>query len=592
MTKRLNQKAYKMNSIEKDFIEFIMALDNDIIFRTPKTLYFKEDFINADLSEHSDIIELTRILSIITISYITQQKIVTDQIKKIKLMNYIHLKKDIEVIFSAIWKDDLYSFKLYDNHSFKSLFNMCVDEFFNKLLGIEINGKDNSTTFLNKKYLENRLLIKSDFFKQFQYLIDDYYSDDVYVAAIPNYFCMNIKNDKFNIDYNHKKEVLSNEKLRTLCKMFRSLFNEDVKTYQLLKLKIEPKKLKDTSYLFESTADNEATLETNVTISKFLDILNTKIGSRYERVTEIDGIFKKVIDSNLQNENSNYILKELPTSPKVLLNQNYYPLYFKIPQLKVKDDFIRDVKALVHSYPHFKEVIEYIALELTFRLKKDDYFSLSPIMILGDYGIGKNSFINSLNNILGMYGNIVNFASLHTSFEITGLASAYEGAIPGIVSNVILKNNISNPLLILDEFDKNERYGGSNMYAPFYDLLEKQGRENFFENYFATYFNLSNLSIIALVNDLSTVPKGIRERFVIFTVNNPNQEMLNPIVKSIYSKIVKNNKIYEDIELTELELQHISNIFKKNMETNPRKIRKHIENVLLGKFKIKNTWNI
>lgn len=67
---------------------------------------------------------------------------------------------------------------------------------------------------------------------------------------------------------------------------------------------------------------------------------------------------------------------------------------------------------------------------------------------------------------------------------------------------------------------------------------------------------------------------------------NPNQDMLNQIVNSIYNNLIK-NKIYEDLSLSEIELNNVINIFKKDMETNPRKIRKHIEKILLNKFKIK-----
>lgn len=588
MTKERKQKTYKMDAIERDFIDFINALDNDITFRTPQTIYFKEDFINADLSKYTDIINLSRILFIITISYITKKRIINTPTKKIKLMDYIHLKKEIEVVFAAIWKNDLYDGKLHELYSPESFYNHYLDYFFTEIIGPDIHRQN----FSNKTYMENSKILQTEYLKSFEKIVNDYYVDNEYGNDTPNYFCMSFETNKFYIFHKYRQEVLASEKLRTLCKIFRGLFNEDLKTYNLLKLKVQHEKLGDTSYLFEATSGDDISPETSMILDKFINIINTKIVERYDKVVRVEAIFQRAIDKNLKNATANYILKELPSSPKVLINQAYYPLYFKIPELKVKEEFIKDVKNLVHSYPHFKEVIDHVALELTFRFKNDECFSLSPIMILGDYGIGKNSFINSLNNIFGLYGNLINFASLHSTFEITGLANAYEGSTPGFLSNVILKNNISNPLVILDEFDKNERNSGSNLYAPFYDLLEKQGRSAFFENYFATYFDLKHLSIIALVNDLSTVPKGIKERFIIFTVKNPNQDMLNPIIKSIYNKIVSNNKIYDGIELTDIELQQIANTFKNAMETNPRKIRKHIESLLLGKFKVKNTWNL
>ena len=465
------------------------------------------------------------------ISYIKKTKIVNEKsIKKLKLMDFIDIKKEVESILSVVFNNTLSKQypSLEDNESFDLRYNYFINEFFNKLVSS------------NKDYLINSKVLKSEFLNEYNNLISFYYND---LEKNKNFFNIDIKESTFGIIPEYSDDFKIDKKFKDLYKLFRELYISDLETYNKLKAKIIPKKLGDTSYIFENSNYSIISKETLIIFDKFQKILKSKSSEYIKGIDGLDNISKKKIDDNINNPTSDYILKSFPTSPKVLENQLYYPLFFKMPKKMVTEKMLIDIKNLIKNYPHFKDVIEHISLELTLKFKNNACFNLSPIMILGDFGIGKNSFVNSLNEILSFYGNIINFSSLYTSFEITGLANSYCDSTPGFLSNTILKNNISNPLIIVDEFDKLSCSSKGGLYAPFYDLLEKQSKSSFYENYFGTYFNFENLSIIALVNDLSTVPKGIKERFIIFTVKNPKRTVFILLVK--VSCILKNSLISE-----------------------------------------------
>lgn len=309
----------------------------------------------------------------------------------------------------------------------------------------------------------------------------------------------------------------------------------------------------------------------------FIESLKKHALDNFEKKLVTPDSFNKKILDNMMATSAITILKEFPIEAQVYDYLNYLTTLAPIPLKDINDKMIGDLKDMIEDFPHFKEVIDSLILGLRVRYHKNKPLKIKPILIVGDNGIGKNAFIYRINEIFGFYGNVINMSSVTSPFEICGLDSGWSSGKPGFIFKTILKNNVANPFVFIDEIDKKvtSTHNG-DVVGPFYDLLENNSAVQFYENYFQTNIDFSQVNYIALANTTDTIDAGILSRFEIFNVPRPDFKMLGKIVNSIYNS-VKKDDFYEDVELSKQDIAEFSIKLIVNQTVEPRKIRKMIE---------------
>lgn len=290
----------------------------------------------------------------------------------------------------------------------------------------------------------------------------------------------------------------------------------------------------------------------------------------------------KLISNKNKTEKSKVIISRLPENESIYENpQIIYNVISHLDAITVNDEIISKIESLYETHPHFSEVIDYILLSVSSNLRKDKLLKFKPILLLGTNGIGKSTFINDLNNIFNLINNSINYGSITTPAEISGLTAMWRTGSVGFITKVINTNNFYNPIVIFEEIDKavNESHNG-NVLSPLYDLFEKRTAEKFYDNYLTQTMDFSNVNYIATANKIKNIDYGIINRFTVFNISPPNNSQIPKVVNSIYNNLIKND-LFDNIIIDEKGINSIINSIIAHKINNIRAISKMIEKILM-----------
>lgn len=358
---------------------------------------------------------------------------------------------------------------------------------------------------------------------------------------------------------NSIQSIMENNNALLLFKTINQASNKIKKLTKFFSIEVEQLKLKSQEQQLKD---------------KTLDEFKTHIG-HYSDINIRTDIISK-ISEHYDLSDGVKIFSHYPYSAKQYENQTYIPLMIKAPIKQITESMIEKVERLVDDFPHFDEVIKYIALTLKIRMKTTTILGFKHILIVGNHGIGKNVFTRKLNEILGYIGNTLNMNSIMAPFELSGMDAGWNGAAPGFFFKSLVKNNVANTVVILDDIDKVNKTNHGNINTCLIDLLEPASAKRYYENFFQSNLDLSNMSIIGLANTIEDIDRGVLDLFKVFTVRSPEVSDIGAIVFSIYKEL-KQDDIYSYIGLNNNELNEMVAKLIMSKVSSPRSIRKVLE---------------
>ena len=238
----------------------------------------------------------------------------------------------------------------------------------------------------------------------------------------------------------------------------------------------------------------------------------------------------------------------------------------------------RAVIALKSEFENMREPIRHLVgeLELMLRLPIHD-FNITPILLLGDPGIGKTAFALALSNIMGVPFKKLN--GCEPSFNLTGSHPTWGKAAPGLMFKQMALHGCAAPLFLIDEVDKpsGDRYPIS---LALLDLLEQKNAENFTDEYFQVSFNASYAMWILTANTIEGISEPLLSRVMTFNIPSPRVEQRQRIIKTEFSKLSKRigtnvkiplNDVIQLAERVDLDLREVSRIVRDSVIDSLRK---------------------
>jgi len=232
-------------------------------------------------------------------------------------------------------------------------------------------------------------------------------------------------------------------------------------------------------------------------------------------------------------------LEETPASR----NESLTALYDRMKKLGgerfvIKPSSADALDSLYESCPNFSEVIDDLKKYMALAVSGNEPVQFTPILLLGEPGIGKTHFAKCLAETLGTGYEFVSMSSLTAGWILSGSSSQWSNAKPGKVASALVGGDYANPLMVLDEVDK---AGGDSRYDPMgalYGLLERDTARSFKDEFIEVEMDASHILWVSTANDERSLPEPILNRMNVYEVPRPDEDEASRIACRLYREIV------------------------------------------------------
>jgi len=215
---------------------------------------------------------------------------------------------------------------------------------------------------------------------------------------------------------------------------------------------------------------------------------------------------------------------------------------------------------LRNRFPNFAEVIDLFESSAFGLSRLDLPFETTPVLMLGEPGLGKTLFASELARLLALPFYEVSMSTVSASFVLTGGNTQWAEGSPGFIANSLAESKVGNPIFLIDEIDK---AASNSRYSPmsgFYSLLEPHSAKRFKDEALEFEIDASRVIWIATANYPEDIPDPIVSRMRVFDIKRPDETEMQEVIMSIYSGY-RNSKAYGqllDPEINTLTMEALS----------------------------------
>ena len=338
---------------------------------------------------------------------------------------------------------------------------------------------------------------------------------------------------------------------------------------------------KHTSFMNLKFEDNEEVNKENIR-KKILAIVE-KLGSdSHSDITTLSDIlyewfpYENLLELSEKEQTSGVMDGSPPANYYNLINKiqenNLKPKIVFTPEMQVK------VEELKEELPNFADVIDFIVTEVKLNLIYNGKMSFTPILLLGDAGLGKTYVAKEIAGILKTGFDFIDFGSASASWLLKGSSMQWKAAAPGKILEAMANSNTINPVVLYDEIDKG--IGSGRSYPPevvLYQLFEKNNSSMFEDEFLGMHFDASTIINICTANTRNNIPQPLQSRLNIFEVKKLNAEQTRFLAQKMYKKMVNEYTIFSE-KLDE----SILDLFKDMV---PREIDRALRTLLIENTK-------
>lgn len=220
---------------------------------------------------------------------------------------------------------------------------------------------------------------------------------------------------------------------------------------------------------------------------------------------------------------------------QILQNAQVDGGYRLVPDARQAHAQLEEAKA------RFENLVEPISrlqidLVLAAAMRAQD-FHITPILLLGEPGIGKTYLATQLADALGVDAEKISAGGGHASFQFTGSHPTWIGARPGSVATLLAQGKSTSPVLVIDEVDK---IAGDCRYPVLpllLDLLEPHTARKFKDQFLDLELDASRMIFILTANTLDGIPPALLSRVEVFHVPRPERAQRLRIIHQTHANL-------------------------------------------------------
>ncbi|KXK26812.1 MAG: Lon protease 1 [candidate division WS6 bacterium OLB20] len=212
-----------------------------------------------------------------------------------------------------------------------------------------------------------------------------------------------------------------------------------------------------------------------------------------------------------------------------------------------------------------ERMLEYVAM-LNLRLKKDaeeaqqgagtpeemarlqGSSSHAPILALvGIQGIGKTSIAKSIATALGRKFVRISLGGLAGVTELRGRSRGEPDAEPGQVIKALIRTEVMNPMILMDEIDKISESSRADVMAALLEILDPEQNSTFRDNFIDYPVDLSNVIFVATANNLGGISAALLDRLeVVRMISYSDDEKMHIARDYLLPKVLSTSGLDDD----------------------------------------------
>ncbi len=160
-------------------------------------------------------------------------------------------------------------------------------------------------------------------------------------------------------------------------------------------------------------------------------------------------------------------------------------------------------------------ILEYLATLILLKQRGRDAIASSPVILMvGLQGVGKTTLAISMAKALGRQYVRIAMGGLGSTLELRGKSKSFPSAEPGQIVKALIKTQVKNPLILLDEVDKASGESGlrSDIMAVLLEILDPNQNSDFRDYYIDYPIDLSDVLFVCSANTLGTLSTALMDR--------------------------------------------------------------------------------
>jgi ATP-dependent Lon protease len=209
---------------------------------------------------------------------------------------------------------------------------------------------------------------------------------------------------------------------------------------------------------------------------------------------------------------------------------------------RLPDDWNRLLNELQADFPHAGEFFETIRNACALAAQDDGVVHLPNLNLVGPPGSGKSALPPLVDGIVGGGFVRVSMSAIESGAMLGGSQETWSNSKPGLVFVTLTEGRYGNPIVMLDELDKNSADTRYDPMGPLYTLLEPNQAKHFVDLSVPMLpLNTSRVVWIATSNDPDFIPAPIRQRLVEIEIPLPTPAQSPAILRSVMRWLQRDN---------------------------------------------------